>query len=395
MRKYKLTILELLPAQYRIPIYKKLSTHPKINLKVLFCSNISMKNKKIPGFGGAETRWISSLNGFDYKFLKNFYPLNKDNPPRRLWNFGILGELIVNRPDAIIIYGYQSTAHKISLIAAKILRIPIIFREEIDFVDESRPINKKLKQVLFPLLFKLPSAFLYSYTRSMEFYKHYGVPERKLFFHPCSVDNNFFQNQAKRMKKDKSRLKKEFGIDEKTNVISYVGRFSERKRPLDILYAYNGMKHKEKYSLIFIGGGVLRGKMERYAKKNKLKNVHFIDFIKYQNISKAYAISDLFVIPSSYDPSPKAMNEAMNFSIPIIASENVGTAQDLIKNGKNGYIIKLGDIENLASKMEKIISNSSLQNKMGKESLKIVSKWNIKENVSATIEALDYIYKNG
>ena len=42
---------------------------------------------------------------------------------------------------------------------------------------------------------------------------------------------------------------------------------------------------------------------------------------------------------SDYDPSPKTLNEAMNFGLPCIVSDNVGTAKDLIKNGINGYIL--------------------------------------------------------
>ena len=50
---------------------------------------------------------------------------------------------------------------------------------------------------------------------------------------------------------------------------------------------------------------------------------------------KYYLISDISVVLSDYDPSPKAMNEAMNFSNCIISTKNVGTVNDLIKQNHN------------------------------------------------------------
>ena len=387
MEKIKLFVLENQPVVYRIPLHRKLCKNKNLDTTVFFCSDNSLKIENHEDFG--KVRWGLDLEGIKYKFLKNYFPI-KRNPPKNFWNFSIVKELIKNRPDAILIYGYKNLTSRLAMIAAKIFNIPIIFRDEIDFIDYSSILSKKIKKFVLPLIFKMPSAFLYSYSRSKEFYLSNKVSDKKLFFHPCAVDNELFQKQAK----DYSRedLRKEIGLLKNSKSILYVGRLDQRKRVLDILKAYENLKIKEK-SLIYVGGGSQKEEIDKYVGENNLKGVKIIPFIQTSNLYKYYLSADLFVIPSDYDPSPKSMNEAMNFSLPIITSKNVGTSKDLVKEGKNGYLVNVGDVEELSNKMQKILSNKKLNDQMGKESLKIVSKWNFEEDVEATIKALRFILK--
>jgi glycosyltransferase involved in cell wall biosynthesis len=238
----------------------------------------------------------------------------------------------------------------------------------------------------------MPSAFLYSYTRSKDFYLAQRVPKEKLFFHPCAVNNEYFQTQAKKGKKEKNKIRDKLNIPKKSKVILYVGRIDSRKRTLDIVEAYNKLEDKKEIYLVYVGNGPEEKEISKFAKKNNLKNVKLYGAINRNELYKFYSIADMFVIPSDYDPSPKVMNEAMNFSLPIITSYNVGTSQDLIKEGINGFILEVGDVKVLSEKMEKILKDNSLRKSMGKESLKIVSKWNFDEDVKATIKALNYIH---
>jgi len=66
----------------------------------------------------------------------------------------------------------------------------------------------------------------------------------------------------------------------------------------------------------------------------------------------------------------------------------------LVENGKNGFVYEGGNLDKLKEKMEEIVYNKKLMREMGKESLKIVSKWNLVEDVKATVKALDYIYED-
>ncbi len=83
----------------------------------------------------------------------------------------------------------------------------------------------------------------------------------------------------------------------------------------------------------------------------------------------------------------------MNFSLPIIISDGVGTAHDLMKQEENGFMFSKGNTEELLNYMKKLANDKKLREKMGKESLKIVSKWNFDEDVKAILKVLNYIEK--
>lgn len=95
-----------------------------------------------------------------------------------------------------------------------------------------------------------------------------------------------------------------------------------------------------------------------------------------QNLSQnemvdLYKKSDLFVLPSSNEPAAFSLLEAMNFALPVICSDTNGT-RCYIKEGENGYIFKSNDAEDLASKIEGIISERDTIERMGKKSFELV-----------------------
>ena len=51
--------------------------------------------------------------------------------------------------------------------------------------------------------------------------------------------------------------------------------------------------------------------------------------------------ADIYLQVSDYDPSPKSLNEAMNFELPIIATRMIGTCQDLVKENINGFQVNV------------------------------------------------------
>jgi len=143
--------------------------------------------------------------------------------------------------------------------------------------------------------------------------------------------------------------------------------------------------------LVFVGDGILKKSLERYVRKNSIKNVHFVGFQNMSKVSKFYSIADIYVSCSEWDVASKALNEAMNFRLALILCNTLGTAFDLVKEGKNGYIFPLGNTDKLAFYLKDLIKNKDKIREFGEESFKIVSKWNFDEEVKGLIRALDYI----
>ncbi|MGA2418425.1 MAG: glycosyltransferase [Candidatus Staskawiczbacteria bacterium] len=70
------------------------------------------------------------------------------------------------------------------------------------------------------------------------------------------------------------------------------------------------------------------------------------------------------------------INEAMCFGLPIIASDKVGAAVDLVQDGYNGFIFPSENIEKLADCIEKLINLTANQRQIfGGRSFEIINKW--------------------
>jgi glycosyltransferase involved in cell wall biosynthesis len=107
-----------------------------------------------------------------------------------------------------------------------------------------------------------------------------------------------------------------------------------------------------------MGDGELRNVMETFILNNNLNNIILTGFVNQSQISKYYSISDLLVMCSDVGETwGLAVNEAMNFGLPIITYDMAGCAYDLIDNGKNGFIIPVGDIDKLAVAIEEVLKD--------------------------------------
>jgi len=128
--------------------------------------------------------------------------------------------------------------------------------------------------------------------------------------------------------------------------------------------------------LLIVGDGEERSFLEKKY-NNFSKNIKFLGFANQKEISNFYSISNIFIMPSSYEPWGLSVNEAMIFQNALLLSSNVGSGYDLLKHNKNGFFFKNNCSHDLESKIQKLLSNKKKLTKMQKESKKIISKWSI------------------
>ena len=106
---------------------------------------------------------------------------------------------------------------------------------------------------------------------------------------------------------------------------------------------------------------------------------------------KYYSISNVVTIISEYDASPKSLNEALNFRLPGIVSNMVGTAGDLVIDNHNGFIVNVGDVKDLSYKINKLMDDKKTFNKMSNNSEIVIKEWSLKNDIKGIINATKYI----
>lgn len=120
-----------------------------------------------------------------------------------------------------------------------------------------------------------------------------------------------------------------------------------------------------------MGDGNAKEEMEKLVDDLKIKNsVELIGRVPREKISPYYKEASIFVMPSLNEGMANAMLEALGSGLPIISTPT-GGADELVKDGVNGYIIKFRDSSDIAEKLEKLINDPELCRKMGEESRRI------------------------
>lgn len=390
--KIKLAVFMSHPIQYQVPLLRKIAAREEIDLTAYFFWDFGVKETKDPEFK-QNVKWdIPILEGYKYKFIKNY----SKNPSSNFFgqlNFGVIPELFKNKYDAVLLYGWNSFPNWLAFIFAPLVGTKIILTGESPLSQELKKSKLILavKSVVLKIVFWLSSAIMYIGKENKKFYEFYNVPENKLFFMPYAVENERFIEEKNKLFGKRDEFRKKLNILTDTTVILFTGKLFQKKRPMDLLRAYSEIKD-EKKTLVFVGDGEQRNDLEKFVEEDKLENVHFVGFKNQTELAEFYILSDVFILPSGAGETwGLVVNEAMCFGLPVIVSDVVGCGADLIRQGENGYIFPCGDVGSLKNSLEAIIRDKKSRENFGKKSLEIISGYSQDVDVRSIVEVLNKI----
>ncbi len=393
-KKYKVAFLTSHVIQYQDPLFKTIGVHPEIDSTVLFCSRKGAKKYRDREMETSLSWDINLLQGYKHKFLKNYSPLKNYEGFFSYINPGLISELKKEKYDAVIIMmGWRCLTAWLGFIFCHIFRTPFFIYGDSSFIKNTIGFKKLLKKIIFKKLFSYTSGFMITGAMNAEYYKNYGVRSRVCFFMPWAIDNERFMKASKKALQQKDNLRKHYRINPEKIVIIFSGKLIKRKNPLHVIQAVERMKRKECIEVVYLGDGAEKKRLEDYIAAKKINGVHFLGFVNQFEVPQVLSISDILLLPSSFDPRGTVVNEAMACGLPIVISNMVGVygEGDIVKDGYNGFVYNVGDIDMLASILDRLVENDALRKEMGKRSLRIISEWNYKKDVDGILQALRFI----
>ncbi len=139
---------------------------------------------------------------------------------------------------------------------------------------------------------------------------------------------------------------------------------------------------------ILVGDGPMRGEVERAVADRAVPDVHLPGFLNRSEVARAYAAADVFVLPSAlHETWGAVVNEAMNFSLPVVVTDKVGCAADLVRNGENGYVVPSDDVTDLARAIESLVQDPERRRAFGARSREVVDAWTYERAAEGVVEA--------
>ncbi|CAD6491093.1 MAG: D-inositol-3-phosphate glycosyltransferase [Candidatus Argoarchaeum ethanivorans] len=149
-------------------------------------------------------------------------------------------------------------------------------------------------------------------------------------------------------------------IDERENIVGYVGRFSEEKGIRNFADAIPLIfKECENVKFLMGGDGLLfkeiKQKLERYPSDKLI----FMKWIPHENLPEYLNGLKLIVIPSYTETGPFIALEAMACGTPVL-STSVGLVSDIIKDGETGFILEDNSPECIARNVIRASEHANL-----------------------------------
>lgn len=371
------------PIQYFSPLLRQMAE--AFDLKVYYFSDASIKGNMDKGFNQAVKWDIPLLQGYRYKFLKNIS--GRKSLSNRMWdaiNPGVIKSLVNDPSKIVIVNGWSYFSTLLTIFGGKFLGKKIWLRAENPLSQElgkSKKILFAKKIILKFLLFPFINKFLYIGSESRKFFEYYGIKPERLLYTPYAVDNDYFRQQHSDLP-DSNVLKSMLNLPLDKKIILFSGKYIGKKRPVDLVKAF-ALLNDPTTILVMVGEGELRSEMEHLIASNSINGVLLTGFVNQSEISKYYAVADVFVMCSGAGETwGLSVNEAMNFGIPVIVSGTCGSCVDLVQDGVNGFSFEEGNIEALKSCLEKLLNDNDFRSNAGKVSLKRIEQYSINNIVS-------------
>jgi glycosyltransferase involved in cell wall biosynthesis len=103
-------------------------------------------------------------------------------------------------------------------------------------------------------------------------------------------------------------------------------------------------------------------------------------------LAQRYVDADVFALLSRREPWGVVVNEAAASGLPLVLSDRVGAAYDLLRDGENGFLVPVEDAGAAAEALSKL-SDPELRRRMGDRSRELVRAWDYDASVEAFLEA--------
>lgn len=358
-----------IPSPYRVEFFDCLAE--KCDLTVVYERRIASDREDDWYINSSSTKYtVCFLRGINYSNDAAIAP-------------GVVNFLHKGKYDIIVVSGYSSATQMLALITLKIKKIPYVLNVDGGMVKP----ELKIKQWYKTKLISGASCYLSTGNACDEFLMHYGAPKEKLKRYPfTSVREKDVLSKPLTID-EKAEYKTQIGCKSKSSsVILSVGQPIHRKG-FDVLIKSIAVLNNPEVE-VFIVGGEPNEECTSLIEKCGLHNIHFIHFLKKDELANYYKAADLFVFPTREDIWGLVINEAMAYGLPIITTDKCNAGLELIKD--NGLLVKSEDENELAQAIRRIVMSGDMF-EMAEASLRVIAGFTLETMAHRHIEIFNSV----
>lgn len=358
-RQIRLYDLCDIPTPYQLGVQRHIAARWPGHYRIAYCASAE------PG-----RSWSFDFSGLDVEMLRGiqYRPRRQVNPISIKWNPGVWSSLSAFRPDVVVLSGYFHPTMYLAALWCRLHGVPFgMTCETAERNTTTAGWKWRIKRVVAGWLVRRLAFALPVGREAADYLRLFGRDDLPMFPFPNTPDTSAIVAQAEiaRRGDNARKLRDEFCIPPDAGIILFVGRLIDAKRPLDLVSAFQSLGARAPNAVVvFVGDGPLLANVKAAAAGDPriICTGWISDPAKTAGLM---AISSLFVLPSQHETWGAVVNEAMAAGLPVIASDSVGAAVELIEDERQGFVYRTGDVGALSRAMERLLSDDALRIRMG------------------------------
>ncbi|HZO50970.1 MAG TPA: glycosyltransferase [Gaiellaceae bacterium] len=364
------------PTPYRAPLFDLLAQRPELDLTVVYSARSLMWRtwNVAPRHRSVVLRGVRVPGA--HRLLRHELVLTP----------GIVRVLGHARPQVVVVVGWSTSASLAALAWCRLRGVRYVL--EVDSHDASRRAGwrRALKGAVVPPLVRGAASILVSGTLVRRSLEARGVEAARMRVFAVTVDVDEWAARADAAAARRAELRVPLGAGDDDVVVLSVGRLAPEKR-LDVLVRAVAAAADPRLLLVLAGSGRERERLAGLARELGVRLVLSGD-VPHDRLVDTYVAADVFALVSSWEPWGVVVNEAAACGLPLVLSDQVGAAPDLLRDGENGVLVPAGDVAATAAALRRLAADAELRRRFGERSRELVAAWGYGPSVESFVAAV-------
>jgi glycosyltransferase involved in cell wall biosynthesis len=349
---------------------------PEIDLTVLYAARtVARRTWRIePTHRAVYLRGLR-LPGAE-RLVRHDYPLTP----------GIVGALSEARPQVVVVSGWSTFAAQAALAWCEAKDVPYVLVVESHDEGPRPGWRRAVKRTVVPPVVQRAAGILVTGTLARDSMLARGAAPERVHLFANTVDVEDFAMRAEWLQGRREALRRELGAHASDVAVLCVARLGPEKR-LDVLVRAVAAADEPNLVLVLAGDGPERQELEQLAGELGVR-LALLGDVDWGRIVELYVAADVFALLSERETWAVVVNEAAACGLPLVLSERVGAAHDLLRDGENGTLVPAGDVQIAARALRELARDPELRRAQGARSRELARDWGYGPSVEGFLDAV-------
>jgi glycosyltransferase involved in cell wall biosynthesis len=375
-RPLRVTVVSPEPTPYRSPLFDLVSARPEVELAVIYAAQTVAGRT-----WSVEPRHRSTfLRGLRLPGLARL--LHHDYPVTP----GIGRALGDSRPDVVVVSGWSTFASQAAIAWSRRRGVPYVPLVESHDLGPRRAWRRAVKGTVVPRVLRKAGGALALGTASRESLVARGADRERVRVFANTIDVAAWEERAGELRARRSELRARLGAADDDVVVLSVARLGPEKS-LDTLVRAAAETRDARLLVVVAGDGPERSAVEDLARARGVR-LHLTGDLSADAVAETYVAADVFALLSTRETWGVVVNEAAASRLPLVLSNRVGAAYDLLRDGQNGVLVPAGDLPATTAALARLAADGRFREEAGRRSLELVREWGYEPSVESFVAAV-------